>query len=246
MLTGKVAVITGASRGIGRATAIELAKRGAFVIVNYRGSEAAALETVAEIKSAGGDAVCMAWDVSDYAECEKNIKQIIDTFGRIDILVNNAGITRDDLLMKLSEEDFDAVIAANLKGTFCMLHFVSRQMLRQRSGKIINLASVVGICGNAGQVNYAASKAGVIGLTKSAAKELASRGVTVNAIAPGFIETDMTDVLSERVKENTAKMIPMGSFGKPEDIAKTAAFLASDGARYITGQILSVDGGMSM
>ena len=169
MLTGKVAVITGASRGIGKATAIELAKRGAFVIVNYRGSEAAALETVAEIKSAGGDAVCMAWDVSDYTDCEKNIKQIIDTFGRIDILVNNAGITRDDLLMKLSEEDFDAVIAANLKGTFCMLHFVSRQMLRQRSGKIINLASVVGICGNAGQVNYAASKAGVIGMTKSAA-----------------------------------------------------------------------------
>ena len=168
-ITGKVAVITGASRGIGRATAMELAKRGVFVIVNYRGSEEAALETVAEIKSAGGDAVCMAWDVSDYAECEKNIKQIIDTFGRIDILVNNAGITRDDLLMKLSEEDFDAVIAANLKGTFCMLHFVSRQMLRQRSGKIINLASVVGICGNAGQVNYAASKAGVIGMTKSAA-----------------------------------------------------------------------------
>ena len=244
MLTGKVAVITGASRGIGRATAIELAKRGAFVIVNYRGSEAAALETVAEIKSAGGDAVCMAWDVSDYAECEKNIKQIIDTFGRIDILVNNAGITRDDLLMKLSEEDFDAVIAANLKGTFCMLHFVSRQMLRQRSGKIINLASVVGICGNAGQVNYAASKAGIIGLTKSTAKELASRGVTCNAIAPGFVETDMTAVLKEDVQEAILNAIPLKRAGKVEDIARAAVFLAEN--NYITGQVLNVDGGMVM
>ena len=246
MLTGKVAVITGASRGIGRATAIELAKRGAFVIVNYRGSEAAALETVAEIKSAGGDAVCMAWDVSDYAECEKNIKQIIDTFGRIDILVNNAGITRDDLLMKLSEEDFDAVIAANLKGTFCMLHFVSRQMLRQRSGKIINLASVVGICGNAGQVNYAASKAGVIGMTKSAAKELASRGITVNAVAPGFIKTEMTEVLKDEIKNSILEHIPMKAFGETEDIANAVAFLASEEARYITGQVISVDGGMAM
>ena len=246
MLTGKVAVITGASRGIGRATAIELAKRGAFVIVNYRGSEAAALETVAEIKSAGGDAVCMAWDVSDYAECEKNIKQIIDTFGRIDILVNNAGITRDDLLMKLSEEDFDAVIAANLKGTFCMLHFVSRPMLRQRSGKIINLASVVGICGNAGQVNYAASKAGVIGMTKSAAKELASRGITVNAVAPGFIKTEMTEVLKDEIKNSILEHIPMKAFGETEDIANAVAFLASEEARYITGQVISVDGGMAM
>ena len=245
-ITGKVAVITGASRGIGRATAIELAKRGAFVIVNYRGSEAAALETVAEIKSADGNAVCMAWDVSDYAECEKKIKQIIDTFGRIDILVNNAGITRDDLLMKLSEEDFDAVIAANLKGTFCMLHFVSRQMLRQRSGKIINLASVVGICGNAGQVNYAASKAGVIGMTKSAAKELASRNITVNAVAPGWIETDMTKNLSDAVRERMLSAIPLKRPGTAKQVAGVIAFLASEDADYITGQVLQVDGGMLM
>ena len=230
MLTGKVAVITGASRGIGRATAIELAKRGAFVIVNYRGSEAAALETVAEIKSAGGDAVCMAWDVSDYAECEKNIKQIIDTFGRIDILVNNAGITR----------------AANLKGTFCMLHFVSRPMLRQRSGKIINLASVVGICGNAGQVNYAASKAGVIGMTKSAAKELASRNITVNAVAPGWIETDMTKNLSDAARERMLSAIPLKKPGTAKQVAGVIAFLASEDADYITGQVLQVDGGMLM
>ena len=245
-ITGKVAVITGASRGLGRATALELAKRGVFVIVNYRGSEEAALETVAEIKSAGGDAVCMAWDVSDYAECEKNIKQIIDTFGRIDILVNNAGITRDDLLMKLSEEDFDAVIAANLKGTFCMLHFVSRQMLRQRSGKIINLASVVGICGNAGQVNYAASKAGVIGMTKSAAKELASRNITVNAVAPGWIETDMTKNLSDAARERMLSAIPLKKPGTAKQVAGVIAFLASEDADYITGQVLQVDGGMLM
>ena len=246
MLTGKVAVITGASRGIGRATAIELAKRGAFVIVNYRGSEEAALETVAEIKSADGNAVCMAWDVSDYAECEKKIKQIIDTFGRIDILVNNAGITRDDLLMKMSEEDFDAVIAANLKGTFCMLHFVSRQMLRQRSGKIINLASVVGISGNAGQVNYAASKAGVIGMTKSAAKELASRNITVNAVAPGWIETDMTKNLSDAARERMLSAIPLKRPGTAKQVAGVIAFLASEDADYITGQVLQVDGGMLM
>ena len=194
MLTGKVAVITGASRGIGRATAIELAKRGAFVIVNYRGSEAAALETVAEIKSAGGDAVCMAWDVSDYAECEKNI----------------------------------------------------RQMMKQRSGKIINLASVVGICGNAGQVNYAASKAGVIGMTKSAAKELASRNITVNAVAPGWIETDMTKNLSDAARERMLSAIPLKKPGTAKQVAGVIAFLASEDADYITGQVLQVDGGMLM
>ena len=246
MLTGKIAVVTGASRGIGRATAIELAQRGAYVIVNYRGSQEAAQGTVARIKSAGGNAVCMAWDFSDYVACEKNIRQIADTYGRIDILVNNAGITRDDLLMKMSEEAFDAVIAANLKGTFCMMRFVSRQMLLQRSGKIINLASVVGICGNAGQVNYAASKAGVIGMTKSTAKELASRNITVNAVAPGWIETDMTKNVSDAVRERMLAEIPLKKPGTAKQVAATIAFLASGDADYITGQVIQVDGGMLM
>ena len=246
MADKKIAVVTGASRGIGRAIALELARTGAFVVINYNGSKEKAEEVQAQIAAEGGESIILQCNVTDYKACEDFFAQVIKTYGRVDILVNNAGITKDGLLMRMSEEDFDKVINVNLKGTFNCIRQVSRQMLKQRSGRIINMASVVGICGNAGQANYAASKAGVIGLTKSAAKELASRGVTVNAIAPGFIETDMTDVLSERVKENTAKMIPMGSFGKPEDIAKTAAFLASDGARYITGQILSVDGGMSM
>lgn len=246
MADKKIAVVTGASRGIGRAIALELARTGAFVVINYNGSKEKAEEVQAQIAAEGGESIIWQCNVADYKACEDFFAQVIKTYGKVDILVNNAGITKDGLLMRMSEEDFDKVIHVNLKGTFNCIRQVSRQMLKQRSGRIINMASVVGICGNAGQANYAASKAGVIGLTKSAAKELASRGVTVNAIAPGFIETDMTDVLSERVKENTAKMIPMGSFGKPEDIAKTAAFLASDGARYITGQILSVDGGMSM
>lgn len=246
MADKKIAVVTGASRGIGRAIALELARTGVFVVINYNGSKEKAEEVQAQIAAEGGESIIWQCNVADYKACEDFFAQVIKTYGKVDILVNNAGITKDGLLMRMSEEDFDKVIHVNLKGTFNCIRQVSRQMLKQRSGRIINMASVIGICGNAGQANYAASKAGVIGLTKSAAKELASRGVTVNAIAPGFIETDMTDVLSERVKENTAKMIPMGSFGKPEDIAKTAAFLASDGARYITGQILSVDGGMSM
>lgn len=246
MADKKIAVVTGASRGIGRAIALELAKTGAFVVINYNGSKEKAEEVQAQIAAEGGESIIWQCNVADYKACEDFFAQVIKTYGKVDILVNNAGITKDGLLMRMGEEDFDKVIHVNLKGTFNCIRQVSRQMLKQRSGRIINMASVVGICGNAGQANYAASKAGVIGLTKSAAKELASRGVTVNAIAPGFIETDMTDVLSERVKENTAKTIPMGSFGKPEDIAKAAAFLASDGARYITGQILSVDGGMSM
>ena len=246
MLTGKNALVTGASRGIGRAIALELAKRGAFVVVNYNGSEDAANETVAAIKAAGGDAVSVRCNVSDFTACQEMIESLIKEYKHMDILVNNAGITRDDLLMRMKESDFDAVINTNLKGTFNTIRHLSRYLLKQRAGKIINISSVSGILGNAGQSNYAASKAGVIGLTKSVARELASRGITVNAIAPGFIKTDMTDVLSDKVKENIAASIPMGKMGTTEDVAKAAAFLASDGARYITGQVLSVDGGMAM
>lgn len=246
MLEGKIAVVTGASRGIGRAIAIRLAGEGATVVINYNGSKEKAEEVKQEIEGAGGKAAVCQCNVADFHQCQTFIQKVIDEFGRIDILVNNAGITRDGLLMKMSEEDFDQVIETNLKGAFHTIRFASRQMLRQKSGRIINLSSVVGVTGNAGQANYAASKAGVIGLTKSAARELASRGITVNAIAPGFIETDMTSVLSEKVKEGAAAGIPLGAFGKPEDVAAAAAFLASDEAGYITGQVLHVDGGMVM
>lgn len=244
MLEGKIAVVTGSSRGIGRAIALEFASRGAMVVINYNGSAERALEVKNEIEAKNGRAGIYQYDVSDFEQCGEFIKRVIKDFGRIDILVNNAGITRDGLTMKMSEEDFDDVLRVNLKGTFNTIRFVSRQMLKQRSGRIINMASVVGIAGNAGQINYAASKAGVIGVTKTAARELASRGITVNAIAPGFIETEMTAVLSDRVREATAAQIPLGRFGRPEDIAKTAAFLASDDAGYITGQVIQVDGGM--
>lgn len=246
MLKGKIAVVTGASRGIGKAIAKKLAELGATVVVNFNGSEEKAQEVITEIEQADGKAEMMQCNVADYSACDEFIKAVIEKYGRIDILVNNAGITKDGLLMRMSEEDFASVIDINLKGTFNCMRFVSRQMMKQRSGRIVNMSSVVGVCGNAGQVNYAASKAGVIGMTKSAAKELASRGITVNAIAPGFIETDMTNVLSEKVKEESGKQIPMGCFGQVEDIAAAVAFLVSDGARYITGQVLHVDGGMAM
>ena len=246
MADKKVAVVTGASRGIGKAIAMELARTGAFVVINYNGSKEKAEEVKAQIEAEGGEAAVYQCNVSDYAACEAFFADVIKEYGRVDILVNNAGITKDGLLMRMSEEDFSKVVDVNLKGTFNCIRHVSRQMLKQRSGRIISLASVVGVNGNAGQANYAASKAGIIGLTKSTAKELASRGITVNAIAPGFIQTDMTDVLSDKVKEATAQLIPMGTFGQPEDIAKAAAFLASDGAKYITGQVLCVDGGMAM
>ena len=246
MLEGKVAVVTGASRGIGRAVALKLAQEGAAVVVNYNGSRERAEEVKREIEAGGGKAEIMQCNVSDFAACEEMFKKITAEFGRVDILVNNAGITRDGLLMKMSEEDYDAVLGTNLKGTFNCIRFVARQMVKQRSGRIINMASVSGVLGNAGQANYSASKAGVIGLTKSAARELASRGITVNAVAPGFVNTEMTAVLSEKVKEGAVAQIPLGKFGEAEDIANAVAFLAGDGAGYITGQVLCVDGGMAM
>lgn len=246
MLTGKNALVTGAGRGIGKAIALELAAKGAFVIVNYNGSKEAAEQTVAEIKAAGGDAVAYQCSVSDYEACGAMITALIKEYTHIDILVNNAGITRDGLLMKMSEEDFDAVINTNLKGCFNTIRHMSRYFLKQRAGKIINISSVSGILGNAGQANYSASKAGVIGLTKAVARELASRGINVNAVAPGFVETDMTDALSDSVKENLKSQIPLGKIGHPQDIAKAVAFLASPDANYVTGQVLSVDGGMAI
>lgn len=245
MLEGKTAIVTGAARGIGREIARALAKEGAFVIVNYNGSREKAEETVEEIRKDGGKAEVYQCDVSDFQASEEMVKNILATHSRVDILVNNAGITRDGLIMKMSGEDFERVIDINLKGCFHMIRHLSRQFLKQRSGKIINISSISGILGNVGQANYAASKAGIIGLTKSVARELASRGINVNAIAPGFIETEMTDVLSDAVKEAAVKQIPMGHFGKPEDVAELAVFLASDRAKYITGQVISVDGGAS-
>ena len=246
MLNGKVAVVTGASRGIGKAIAVKLAKEGATVIVNYNGSAARAEEVVNQILAEGGQAEAVQCNVSEFDEAAQLMDGVIKKYGRVDILVNNAGITRDNLLMKMSEEDFDAVINTNLKGVFnCMKH-VSRQMIKQKSGRIINISSVSGILGNAGQINYCAAKAGVIGMTKSFAREVASRGITVNAVAPGFIQTEMTEVLSGAVKAAATEQIPMKHFGTTENIADAVAFLASDAASYITGQVLSVDGGMAM
>ena len=245
-MEGKVAVVTGASRGIGKAIAVKLASKGATVVINYNGSRERAEEVKNEVESAGGKAVIIQCNVADFDACKEFIETVIKEQGRIDILVNNAGITKDGLLMKMSEEDFDAVLDTNLKGAFHTIQAVSRQMLKQRSGRIVNISSVVGVSGNAGQANYSASKAGIIGLTKSAAKELASRGITVNAIAPGMIETDMTADLADKVKDEMMKQIPLKRFGQAEDVANAAAFLVSDEAAYITGQVLHVDGGMVM
>ena len=246
MLEGKIALVTGASRGIGRQIALTLGAKGAVVIVNYNGSAAKAEEVVKEIQAAGGNGQAVQCNVSDFESCKEMLDAVVKEHGRLDILVNNAGITRDNLLMKMSEEDFDAVIQTNLKGVFNCTRHIARQMLKQKSGRIINISSVSGVLGNAGQANYCAAKAGVIGLTKSAAKELASRGITVNAVAPGFIKTEMTDVLKDDIKKAIMENIPMKAFGETEDIANAVAFLASEEARYITGQVISVDGGMAM
>lgn len=246
MLTGKIAVVTGASRGIGREIAVTLASKGATVVVNYNGSAAKAEEAVKAIEAAGGKAEAVQCNVSDYEKAAELMDYVVKQYGRVDILVNNAGITRDNLLMKMSEEDFDAVLNTNLKGAFNCVRHVARQMLKQKAGRIINISSVSGVLGNAGQANYCASKAGLIGLTKSVARELASRGITVNAVAPGFIDTEMTQVLPDAVKAAATEQIPMKHFGETKDIANTVAFLASEDARYITGQVISVDGGMAM
>ena len=246
MLDGKTAIVTGAARGIGRAIALALAKEGATVIVNCSNSISQAQEVVTEIKANGGTAKMYKCDVADAEAVKTLFADVLEAYGQIDILVNNAGITRDGLLMRMSEEDFDEVIDINLKGSFLCTKEAVKAMIRKRTGRIINISSVSGIAGNAGQANYSASKAGVLGLTKATAREVASRGITVNAIAPGFIETDMTDKLSDKIKETVTQQIPLGHFGLPEDIANAVVFLASEKSQYITGQVLGVDGGMVM
>lgn len=246
MLKGKSALVTGASRGIGKAIALELAKQGANVAVNYAGSKAKAQAVVEEIELLGVKAFKVQADVANEANVKDMVKEVISQFGAIDILVNNAGITRDNLLMRMKEEEFDQVINTNLKGVFTCTKAVTRSMMKQRSGKIVNVSSIVGVSGNPGQANYVAAKAGVIGLTKSTAKELASRNIFVNAVAPGFIATDMTDELTEDQRAGMLAMIPLGKLGQAEDVAKVVRFLASDDSNYMTGQTLHIDGGMVM
>lgn len=246
MLQGQTAVVTGASRGIGKAIALELAKNGANIVVNYSGSEAKAEEVVAEVQALGVKAIKIQANIADEDAVKQLMKQTVKEFGSIDILVNNAGITKDNLLMRMKEDEFDQVIQTNLKGTFLCTKAVTRQMMKQKSGRIINVASIVGVSGNPGQANYVAAKAGVIGLTKTTAKELASRNILVNAVAPGFISTDMTDQLSEEQRESLLQIVPLARLGKPEDVARVIRFLASEDASYITGQTIHIDGGMVM
>ncbi len=245
-LRGQTALVTGGSRGIGRSIALALAEHGVKVAVNYSGSEAAAQETVSRIVELGSEGIALQGNVGNSEQAENLVKEVINTWGKIDILVNNAGITRDNLIMRMKEEEFDQVIETNLKGVFNCLKAATRPMMKQRYGRIINISSVVGVTGNPGQVNYTAAKAGVIGMTKSAARELSSRGITVNCIAPGFIDTDMTRELSDEVRSELIKGIPLAKLGRAEDIANAAVFLASEGAAYMTGQTLHVDGGMYM
>lgn len=245
-LKGQIALVTGASRGIGRSIALALADAGCHVAVNYAGNEAAAAEVVKLIEAKGVQAIAVKANVGVTAEADQMVKQVIEQWGKIDILVNNAGITRDNLIMRMKEEEFDQVIETNLKGVFNCLKAVTRPMMKQRYGRIINISSVVGVLGNAGQANYVAAKAGVIGLTKSSSRELASRGITVNCVAPGFIETEMTQELSSDIVEGMMTNIPLGRLGQPEEIAGVVTFLASEAASYMTGQTLHVDGGMYM
>lgn len=243
---GKAAIVTGASRGIGREIALLLGQEGAKVAVNYSGSQEKAEEVVQSIREAGGEAFAVQADVSNSDSVKNMVDETIESFGSVDILVNNAGITKDNLLMRMKEDEWDDVININLKGVYLCTKGVTRQMMRQRAGKIVNVASIVGVSGNPGQANYVAAKAGVIGFTKTAAKELASRNINVNAVAPGFISTDMTDALNEDLKKEMLKNIPLGQLGSPEDVAKTVLFLLSEDAAYITGQTIHVDGGMVM
>ncbi len=246
MLKGKTAVITGASRGIGKAVAIRLGKAGANLVLSYRSNDAAMDELIESLEKDGIKAVKVKGDVSNSDDAKELMKVAKETYGSLDILVNNAGITKDKLIIQMKEEDFDSVIRVNLKGSYNCIKHAAKIMMKQRSGKIVNMASVVGVSGNAGQINYSASKAGVIGMTKSAARELAGRNITVNAVAPGFIETDMTKDLVEKAKDGMISGIPLGRLGLPEDVAEAVAFLASDSANYVTGQVLHVDGGMVM